>query len=146
MRVIIVGAGIGGLCLAQGLVKAGVDVAVYERDQGRAERVDRYRLHINPAGSRALRACLPASAWESFLAGAGETAGGFGFLTERLQTLVIVDDAIMYPATADPAQQAHPVDRMFLREVLLSGLGGVVRYGRRFDHYSLLPGAVSAHF
>ena len=147
MRVIIVGGGIGGLCLAQGLVKARVDVAVYERDQDRAERVDRYRLHVNPAGSRALRACLPASAWESFLAGTGKSAGGFGFLTERLQTLVIVDDAIMYPASADPAEQAHPVDRMFLREVLLSGLDGVVRFGRRFDHYSLLPGgAVSAHF
>lgn len=147
MRVIVIGGGIGGLCLAQGLVKAGVDVAVYERDQSRAERLDRYRLHVSPAGSRALHACLPASAWEAFLAGTGETDGGFGFLTERLQTLVIVEDAVMYPETADPAEQAHPVDRMFLRDVLLSGLDSVVRFGRKFDHYALLPdGAVSARF
>lgn len=73
MRVIVAGAGMGGLCLAHGLVKAGVDVAVYERDRDRAERVDRYRLHVNPAGSRALRACLPADAWDTFLAGTGET-------------------------------------------------------------------------
>lgn len=147
MRVVIIGGGIGGLCLAQGLKKAGVEVAVYERDKGRAERLDRYRLHISPAGSRALRACLPADAWESLLAGVGETAGGFGFLTERLRPLVIVDDSIMYPESADPAEQAHPVDRMFLRDTLLTGLDGVVSFGRRFDHYNLLPdGTVAAHF
>jgi cation diffusion facilitator CzcD-associated flavoprotein CzcO len=31
-HVLIVGGGIGGLCLAQGLKKAGISVAVYERD------------------------------------------------------------------------------------------------------------------
>ena len=34
LRVLVIGAGLGGLCLAQGLRKAGVDVAVYERDEG----------------------------------------------------------------------------------------------------------------
>jgi len=147
MRVIIAGGGIGGLCLAQGLTKAGIEVTVYERDRSRAERLDRYRLHISPAGSRALRACLPASAWKTFVAGAGEAEGGFGFLTERLKTLVVVEDAVMYPETADPAERARPADRMFLREVLLSGLDGMVRYGRKLDSYALLPGgAVTARF
>jgi 2-polyprenyl-6-methoxyphenol hydroxylase-like FAD-dependent oxidoreductase len=147
MRVIIAGGGIGGLCLAQGLTKAGIKATVYERDRSRAERLDRYRLHVSPAGSRALHACLPASAWKAFLAGTGEAEGGFGFLTERLQALVIIDDAIMYPQTADPAERPHPADRMFLRDVLLSGLDDVVRFGRKFDHYTLLPGgAVTAHF
>lgn len=147
MRVIIAGGGIGGLCLAQGLTKAGIEVAVYERDLSRSERLDRYRLHISPAGSRALHACLPASAWKAFLTGVGEAEGGFGFLTERLQTLVVVDDDVMYPQTADPAEQAHPADRMFLREVLLSGLDGVVRFGQKLESYGLLPGgAVAARF
>jgi 2-polyprenyl-6-methoxyphenol hydroxylase-like FAD-dependent oxidoreductase len=147
MRVMIIGGGIGGLCLAQGLTRAGVESVVYERDVERAERLDRYRLHINPAGSRALHACLTASAWESFLAGTREYTGGFGFLTERMRTLVVVDDAIMYPWSTDPAEQARPADRRFLREVLLSGLDGTVQFGRKFDHYELLPdGAVTAHF
>jgi 2-polyprenyl-6-methoxyphenol hydroxylase-like FAD-dependent oxidoreductase len=147
MRVIIAGGGIGGLCLAQGLTRAGIEVAVYERDLSRSERLDRYRLYISPAGSRALHACLPAAAWKTFLAGAGQAEGGFGFLTEQLRTLVVVDDAIMYPETADPAEQAHPADRTFLRDVLLSGLDGVVRFGQKLDSYALLPGgAVTARF
>ena len=108
MRVIIAGGGIGGLCLAQGLTKAGIEVAVYERDRSPGERLDRYRLHISPAGSRALRACLPASAWKTFLAGASEAEGGFGFLTERLKTLVVVGDAVMYPRDTGPRGAGVP--------------------------------------
>lgn len=147
MRVVIIGGGIGGLGLAQGLGKAGIAAAVYERDQSRAERVDRYRLHINPAGSRALHACLPADAWREFVARTGEATGGFGFLTEQLRTLVVVEDAFMYTPSADPVERAYQAERKFLREVLLSGLDGVVEFGREFDRYELLPdGSVTAHF
>lgn len=31
MRVLIIGAGIGGLCLAHGLKKAGIDVHIFEK-------------------------------------------------------------------------------------------------------------------
>jgi len=33
LHVIVIGGGIGGLCLAQGLKRAGMSVAVYERDR-----------------------------------------------------------------------------------------------------------------
>lgn len=60
MHVLIAGGGIGGLCLAQALRANGVSAAVYERDSSPAGRAEGYRLHINPAGARSLRACLPA--------------------------------------------------------------------------------------
>ncbi|MGH3834528.1 MAG: FAD-dependent oxidoreductase [Pseudonocardiaceae bacterium] len=47
LDVIIVGGGIAGLCLAQGLRQAGVSVAVYERDRSPTDRLDGYRIHIN---------------------------------------------------------------------------------------------------
>jgi NAD(P)-binding Rossmann-like domain len=71
LHVLIVGGGVGGLCLAQGLRRAGVSVAVYERDRSPGSRLEGFRLHINPAGARALRACLPPALWGTFIASAG---------------------------------------------------------------------------
>ncbi|MGH3813796.1 MAG: FAD-dependent oxidoreductase [Pseudonocardiaceae bacterium] len=130
MDVIIVGGGIAGLCLAQGLRQAGVSVAVYERDRSPTDRLDGYRIHINPAGSRALKACLPPPVWDSFVASAGEP-GGLGFLTEQLQELVVINDE----TTADPAQGSHAADRITLRHLLLSGLDDTVHFGKTFTHY-----------
>ena len=66
MNVIVVGGGIGGLALAQALRRAGVEVEVYERDTAAGSRWEGYRLHINPAGARALHACLPDGGWREF--------------------------------------------------------------------------------
>jgi 2-polyprenyl-6-methoxyphenol hydroxylase-like FAD-dependent oxidoreductase len=137
MNVLIVGGGIGGLALAQGLRKQGVDVAVYERDTHRDDRLDRYRLAINPAGSRSLRACLPDQQWQEFLDTAGLPGGGFGFLGSDLRELVVVEDAIMYPDVLDPDERAYPADRHTLRGVLLDGLDDAVHYGKSFERYEL---------
>jgi 2-polyprenyl-6-methoxyphenol hydroxylase-like FAD-dependent oxidoreductase len=58
--VIVAGAGLGGLCVANGLQKAGFRVLVLERDSGLFSRPQGYRININPTGDAALEACLPA--------------------------------------------------------------------------------------
>ena len=67
LHVVIVGGGIGGLCLAQGLKRAGVSFAVYERDKSPTAREQGYRVHIDPTGSRALHECLPPALWRLFV-------------------------------------------------------------------------------
>ncbi|RDI27560.1 FAD-dependent oxidoreductase [Lentzea flaviverrucosa] len=124
MRIAVVGGGIGGLCLAHGLRRAGVDVAVYERDLSRTDRLQGYRVHINPHGAAALRECLPAASWERFERSAGTDGNGFGFLTEQLQPLLVLD----------PDEERHySASRITLRQVLLDGLD--VRFGKRFERY-----------
>jgi 2-polyprenyl-6-methoxyphenol hydroxylase-like FAD-dependent oxidoreductase len=59
LKVLIIGAGTGGLCLAQGLKKKGVAAAVFERDRTPTDRLQGYRLSLSATGNRALKSCLP---------------------------------------------------------------------------------------
>ncbi|WP_327587744.1 FAD-dependent monooxygenase [Nonomuraea sp. NBC_00507] len=134
-HIAIIGGGIGGLCLAQGLRKAGCDVTVYERDRTPADRLQGYRVHIDPNGARALRDCLPDHLWRSFLDTTGRGGQDFGFLTEQLDLLTLIET----PQAADPADDHHSVSRITLRQVLLSGLDDVVRFGKTYERYERLP-------
>src|SRR4051812_35417439 len=127
MRVIVVGAGLGGLTLAQGLRRAGIDVAVYERDDalGRAQGVS---LHVDDRGTRALRACLPSA----HAAMVEATTGG---PREQTVTLSEVDGALTIvgaqpsDGVAGRPRPGRQVHRPLLRAVLLTGLEDVVRFG-----------------
>jgi salicylate hydroxylase len=144
LHVVVIGGGVGGLALAQGLKKAGVSVAVYERDRTPTDRVQGYRVHINPAGSRALHACLPAPLFEAFARTCGRPSRAFRFLTERFDVLLTVRTDI---AARDPIAQHRPVSRITLRQVLLSGLDGIVHFGKTFSRYETRPnGRIAAFF
>ncbi|HEY1618987.1 MAG TPA: NAD(P)-binding protein, partial [Streptosporangiaceae bacterium] len=87
LRVAVAGAGLGGLCLAQGLAAAGLDVTVYERDAGLASRRQGYRIHLGPYGAQAIAACLPPPLFGLFAATCGEPGTGVTVLSERLRVL-----------------------------------------------------------
>jgi 2-polyprenyl-6-methoxyphenol hydroxylase-like FAD-dependent oxidoreductase len=145
-RVLIIGGGIGGLCLAQGLRRAGIPVTVYERNAARTDWLQGYRIHINPNGSRALHRNLEPAAWQAFLDTVSTGGGRFGFVTERLDTLIELGDDVVN-TDPDPAGRHYGVSRITLRQVLLSGLDDVVEFGRTFERYELTrDGRVTAHF
>jgi salicylate hydroxylase len=139
LRVAVIGGGTGGLCLAHGLRKAGVRVDVYERSRVRTERLQGYRVHINPRGAHALHACLPGDLWDAFVATTGNRDGAFGFLDERLNELVLVEDELTSGADRDPARAHHSVSRITLHQVLSSGLDGSLHYGKEFVRYERTP-------
>src|SRR5262249_5956775 len=146
LHVVIVGAGVGGLTLAQGLKKAGVSVAVYERDRAPTDRVQGYRVHINPTGSVALHECLPPHLFDAFARTCGKPTKGIRFVTERGKVLLAVN-GLNAPERFDPIAQHRSVSRITLRQVLLSGLEGVVHFGKAFVRYEESPiGRIVAHF
>ncbi|WP_236789116.1 NAD(P)/FAD-dependent oxidoreductase [Amycolatopsis sp. GM8] len=144
MRVIVAGAGIGGLTLAQGLRQAGIDVTVYERDgpDGRPQGVS---LHIDDRGAGALRACLP----PAHLAMVEATMGA-----PRERTLVVSEvDGRLSVVRSQPldattaARPGRPVNRRLLRAVLLTGLEDVVRFDAGISRFEQCPdGTVRAWF
>lgn len=135
IRVAIIGGGTGGLCLAQALHRAGVNVAVYERSRTRTERLQGYRVHINPHGSAALHECLPPNLWQAFVDTTGTSGGNFGFVTEQLKSLMFLAEEELAGPAPEPQHAHHSVSRITLHQVLSSGLDGVLHYGKEFDRY-----------
>jgi len=145
LHIVIVGGGIGGLCLAQGLKNAAMSVAVYERDRTITDRLQGYRVHINPAGSRALHACLPPHLFEGFDRTCGKAAHAMHFLTEQMEVLLSVRGDMV--EQRDPIARHRSVSRITLRQVLLSGLDDVVHFGKTFTRYETrADGRIVAHF
>jgi 2-polyprenyl-6-methoxyphenol hydroxylase-like FAD-dependent oxidoreductase len=145
-HVLIIGAGIGGLTLAQGLNKSGVSVAVYERDRTPVDRVQGYRVHINPSGSVALHKCLPSHLFDAFARTCGKPTKGIRFVTERGKVLLALNE-LNGPERFDAIAQHRSVSRITLRQVLLSDLEGVVHFGKAFVRYEESPiGRIVAHF
>ncbi len=143
--VAIIGAGPGGLTLAHGLIGAGIDVAVFERDEVRADYVQGFRLRVRRRGLDALRACLPPDLHAIFEATAGRAPSRSLRLTDQLAPLPeIAPDPTAEP---DDTEIERSVSRITLRQVLLSGLDGRVHFGAAFTSYiENADGTVTARF
>lgn len=147
LRVLVIGGGIGGLTLAQGLLRAGVDVEVFERDRTPTDRMQGYRVHINATGSRALHACLPSQLFDAFVASAAapNPRAGIGIYSHRLRELIWFGGT--GTATRNTIDSGKSVSRISLRQVLLAGLDEAIHFDKTFTHYRVNPDTtVTAHF
>ncbi|MFZ0216100.1 MAG: NAD(P)/FAD-dependent oxidoreductase [Candidatus Dormiibacterota bacterium] len=144
MKVIVIGAGTGGLCLAHALRQAGVDVAVYERDRTRRDGLFGFRVGISPDGSRALDACLPAHLFDLFRATTAIAPDYFNMLTEHLDELLSLRG--FAPTDPDAVESERSVSRMTLRQVLLTGLEDVVQFDKTFSRYETHEGGTVTAF
>jgi salicylate hydroxylase len=146
LHVIIIGGGIGGLALAQGLKKSGVNFAVYERDLTSTGRVQGYRVHISPGGSLALHECLPPHLFEVFVRTCGKPSQAIHFVTERMKVLLALNE-LNAPQGSGTVARHRSVSRITLRQVLLSGIEDAVHFGKSFVRYEESPtGRLVAHF
>ena len=143
-HIIIIGGGLGGLCLAQGLKKAGISFCVYERDPTSDFRPQGYRIRLNHFGALGLKACLSEELWKIFEETCAKTVVGMTRIDaveckvtsevsgpEVLRTYMTKD--------VDPSTLLGPytVDRRIIRTLLLNGLKGSVQFGKTFTHYSI---------
>jgi 2-polyprenyl-6-methoxyphenol hydroxylase-like FAD-dependent oxidoreductase len=142
-HVLIVGGGIGGLTLAQGLKQAGVSAAVFERDRSVTDRLQGYRVHISPTGSLALHECLPPHLFAAFDRTCGVPNAAVRFFTEQMRELIAFDGDIV--RHADPIAQHRAASRITLRQVLQAELDNV-HFGKTFCRYEESGERIVAHF
>ncbi|MFC4587676.1 FAD-dependent oxidoreductase [Sphaerisporangium corydalis] len=130
MKVIVIGAGLGGLGLAHALLAQGVHAEVFERDTALTARFQGYRVGLGEQGLAALERCVPVRLHPLLRAVSGELTGDGRVVGPQLQE---------YGST--PRQDEGLLfDRHVLRHLLYAGLEEHVRFGARLESYEYLPG------
>ena len=133
LHVIVAGAGLSGLALAQGLVKAGHTVEVFERDAD-LDRKQGYYLHFNPIGGEALRRVLPEDLFELYLETSRESY-------DRPESIVLNDQleeltSRPHMGPPNPGPRNHTgVHRRTLRQLLSGRLGDSLHSGNAVVSY-----------
>lgn len=134
--VVIAGAGLGGLALAQALRRRNIAATVYECDPALDSRRQGYRLHLDAAARDAVLAVLPPGPAELFIATTGTPRPRFTLLDRDLNQLLVRE-------TDGPA---FAVDRLTLRAILLIGIEDSVVFGTPVTGYQTAEnGRVAVH-
>jgi 2-polyprenyl-6-methoxyphenol hydroxylase-like FAD-dependent oxidoreductase len=135
-RILIIGAGLGGLALAQGLVRAGFRVTVFERDESPTSRPQGYRISMRSLGMSALTALLtPEKISKLSVARATDVGDGFTCANEKMEPFFTVP-------------QGHDAAVLFLRSELRNLLqeGINIEWDKRLVMFQDNSDQVIAHF
>jgi 2-polyprenyl-6-methoxyphenol hydroxylase-like FAD-dependent oxidoreductase len=148
--VLISGAGLGGLLLAQSLRSHGIPFQLYERDTAGSSRGQGYRIRISVDGISALEQVLEPTHYARVRAGCTDLGAGnieiIDAITMKANPLPQGGgpggDRVGPPGGGDVAG----VDRAFLRNTLLEGLEQVTVFGAQVVGYTLQEDGVAARF
>lgn len=129
-RIAIIGAGLGGLCLAQGLKKNGVDFRIFEKDQEANTRTQGYRIRINNPGRKALQECLSDDLYALFLDTCAASTTGLNVFNINLEK----SPNALVESWSDGIKEVPDLkpNRLTLREILLQGLDQNIEFGKTF--------------
>lgn len=151
LPVLISGAGIGGLALAQGLHKAKIPFRVFERDHADNIRRQGYRFRVLPDGIVDLTQLLSPDLFARVVATCGKHAPDKPFANSHLDALSgeAIASAPGGPSQGPPGSsnaEQLVVDRTVLRAQLIRGVESFVEYGREFSSYEVTPSGVIVRF
>ncbi|KAK5580317.1 hypothetical protein RB653_000333 [Dictyostelium firmibasis] len=150
--IIIIGGGISGLALAQGLSKNGIKFKVFERDEGKSFREQGYRVRISPEGSRVLKEMLTEDLWNLFKDSCGRTTFGMSSIN-AIDGKIIKRGPNFSPVGKLPDESmVFSVDRTNLRNLLTLNIENHIEFDKKFTKYQLIKDEITgedkikAHF
>lgn len=136
--ILISGAGLASLLLAQSLRASGIPFKIFERDASFVSRAQGYRLRLSAEGLDAIEAVLPADLWQKFWATCGKT-GGAGFESYDAVTGALTEH-VGPEALASRGGKVVGIARGAMREVLAEGCWDRIEWSRTVVGYELTPG------
>lgn len=147
--ILVIGSGLSGLALAQGLRQASIPFKVYEREPPNKIRTQGYRIRLHGEGLSAIRSVLTDDIWNLFEETCAATVLGplpnYNAVTCEFSAATFGGHNPQ-SKVAQSEQKPSTVDRGILREVLLTGLEKNIVYGKVYSHYTLTDSSVTAHF
>lgn len=144
--VIISGAGISGLALAQGLLKARIPFRIYERDSAIGIRSQGYRVRINGDGIEALKEVLPKYIFHRLQGSCAHVSSKGPAPAYRLDALTGEEmEKLNIPLPKDDLEPLN-ADREVLRRVLMTSLEDYVVFGKDVTSFESEPGGVRVMF
>ncbi|KAF1808150.1 FAD/NAD(P)-binding domain-containing protein [Eremomyces bilateralis CBS 781.70] len=138
-KLIVIGAGLAGSLLSNGLLQNEIDFIVYESDPESAQR-EGYQIRLGAPAIAGFKACLQedqlTKLYPMFGRSGGVISSAPALYDEKLNLLL---DLPKFPAYTKSA----PINRAILRDFLASpvAVAGKIRYGRRFAGYRSVNGA-----
>ena len=141
-RILIIGAGVSGLALAQGLSRRSVEFSVFERDPFLESRFQSYRIKIAGDLKDQLRRLLTNESWAEFEATCAETQLG--------ETTLNAADGAVIACRKGRLSKRSPrpwtLDRGMLRKSLTKGIEQHVHFDKQFVRYEIGENEVMVFF
>ncbi|KAF2867550.1 hypothetical protein BDV95DRAFT_582364 [Massariosphaeria phaeospora] len=137
-KVLIAGAGLSGLFLAQGLRKYNVDFQIFEQDPTPDMRSQGYRIKIFPDGVANMKYLLDDGIWQQFTETVADTVMG--------ESALNAIDASFISSRKLRGPVPFTVDRGVLRRTLLKGLEGKISWGKKYAHHTIENDKVTVEF
>ena len=149
--VLIIGAGVSGLALAQGLSKHNVPFQVYERDTSLTARAQGYRFRISDEAILALRQNLATQHFEKLEHSCAVVTGSSSNVPNAVLSATSGASVrgLFQPGQKIPLDtQAKPwsVDRSVLRKVLMEGIEDCIHFEKSFESYRETDDGVVVRF
>ena len=139
LKVLIAGAGLGGLCFAQTLRQHDVEVEIFERDKSLWDRPQGYRLHIDADGVNALYQSLTPELYKLFDATSMKPLPFTTIVDTNLRSKGVcrVTSTEAHKTDSSHELPSHVnVNRATLRQILLTGLEDIIHFGKKLSHYA----------
>ncbi|KAI1822700.1 FAD/NAD(P)-binding domain-containing protein [Xylaria intraflava] len=135
--VLIIGAGVAGLALAQGLRLHSVAFRLFERHP-RSHVSQGHRFRITKDGQSALNSVLSPQLRSLFSDTAAER--------HRLEPRYVDAVKLNYPEPTPVDSEAIPLDRTLVRQLLSLDIGDAIEYEKDFESYEIINGRVHVRF
>lgn len=150
LPVLIIGAGVSGLALAQGLLKHDIPFRLFERDPTLEARPQGYRVRITDDGIAALEQNLSPELFAELKDSCAYVGSESQAPTSHLDSLTGEMRDGLFGSGMKPfvrnMNKPLAADRSVLRRVLIKGLTEHVHFGKEFDKFEVTDGGVTVVF